>query len=490
MTKLLFNDRIQAVRILIMNIFRRKSESPSKNTLLWLVAIGFFMETLDSTIVNTALPSMARALNESPLYMQSVVIAYALTLAVFIPLSGWLTDRFGTRRVYLGSIIIFTIGSLFCALSQNLPQLVASRVLQGAGGSMMLPVGRLAVLRAFPGAQYISALSFVTMPALVGPLIGPALGGWLVQYASWHWIFLINIPIGLIGCFATYKSMPPDDSITPRKFDLIGFFQITIFMVSLSVALDGLSEANLSHGLVFFLIVFGLAALVAYVLHTAKTPHPLFSLSLFKTRTYTIGIMGNMFARVGSSGVPFLIPLFLQLSLGYTPFEAGLTMLPLAVAAILAKRLVSPAVIRFGYRRFLTINTLLVGAGIASFYLVGLHESSVLRILQLFAFGIVNSMQFTAMNTLTMKDLDRSKSSDGNTMFSMVQMLSMSFSVAAAGSLLSAFLGQFPRPEAFQYTFLCMGALTCISTWIFFQLSTDDVVTEKKIKNADTPAPL
>lgn len=473
-----------------MGFFQSKFDSPSKNNLLWLVAIGFFMETLDSTIVNTALPSMAQALNESPLYMQSVVIAYALTLAVFIPLSGWLTDRFGTRRVYLGAIIIFTLGSLFCALSQNLPQLVISRIIQGAGGSMMLPVGRLAVLRAFPGSQYIQALSFVTMPALIGPLIGPTLGGWLVQYASWHWIFLINIPIGIIGCFATYKSMPPDDSITPRKFDLVGFLQITLFMVSVSVALDGLSESQLSHGIVFFLIVFGMASLAAYVLHTAKTSHPLFSLTLFKTRTYTIGIIGNMFARVGSSGVPFLIPLFLQLSLGYSPFEAGLTMLPLAVAAILAKRLVSPAVVKFGYRNFLMINTILVGIGIGSFSLVGAHESSLLRILQLFFFGIVNSMQFTAMNTLTMKDLDRSKSSDGNTMFSMVQMLSMSFSVAAAGSLLSAFMGQFKRMEAFQYTFICMGSLTCISAWIFFQLSKDDTTTDKKIKNSDSPAPL
>jgi EmrB/QacA subfamily drug resistance transporter len=466
-----------------------KMSAPSKNTLLWLVAIGFFMETLDSTIVNTALPSMARALNESPLDMQSVVIAYALTLAVLIPLSGWLTDKFGTRKVYLASIVTFTLGSLLCALSQNLPQLVMARILQGAGGSMMLPVGRLAVLRAFPGAAYLSALSFVTMPALIGPLIGPTLGGWLVEYASWHWIFLINIPIGIIGCFATYKSMPQDDSITPRKFDLVGFFQIALFMVTVSVALDGLSESNMSHGLVFFLIIFGMAALVSYVLHTAKTPTPLFSLNLFKTRTYTIGILGNMFARVGSSGVPFLIPLFLQLCLGYSPFEAGLTMLPLAVAAILAKRLVTPVILKFGYRSFLITNTLLVGAGIASFALIDVNYPSWLRILQLFAFGIFNSMQFTAMNTLTMKDLDRQKSSDGNTMFSMVQMLSMSFSVAAAGSLLSAFLQRFEKLEAFHTTFVCMGSLTCISAWIFWQLSKEDTTTEKKLKTSDSPQP-
>ncbi|RYZ99278.1 MAG: MFS transporter, partial [Proteobacteria bacterium] len=186
------------------------SESNPSKVLLWLVAIGFFMETLDSTIVNTALPAMARSLSESPLRMQGVIIAYALTLAVFIPASGWLADRFGTRRVFFSAIVIFTTGSLLCALARNLPELVLARVLQGAGGSMLLPVGRLAVLRAYPGDKFLSAISFVTMPALIGPLLGPSLGGWLVQFATWHWIFLINIPIGILGCVATYTSMPED----------------------------------------------------------------------------------------------------------------------------------------------------------------------------------------------------------------------------------------------------------------------------------------
>ena len=458
------------------------------NILLWLVAIGFFMETLDGTIVNTALPAMARSLGESPLRMQSVVIAYSLTLAIFIPASGWLADRFGTRRVYFSAIVIFTLGSLFCALAQNLPQLALARVLQGAGGSMLLPVGRLAVLRAYPGDKFLGAISFVTMPALIGPLLGPSLGGWLVQFTSWHWIFLINIPIGLLGCIATYTHMPEEGPIPREGFDILGFLQLGIFMVSISLALDGLAELHFSHGTVLLLFVFGLAALTGYVLRALRLDHPLFSLSLFRVRTFTIGVLGNLFARVGSSSMPFLIPLFLQLCLRYAPFAAGLTMLPTAVAAILAKRVVGPLIRKTGYRRFLITNTVFVGLGMASFALMSAHQPAWLQIIQLFLFGTVNSMQFTAMNTLALKDLPKGETSGGNTLFSMVQMLAMSFAVAAAGALLTAFMERYnvkENPEmalkAFHAAFLCMGGITCSSAWVFWQLSPELQATRRDV---------
>ena len=456
---------------------------PYKNALLWLVAIGFFMETLDSTIVNTALPTMARSLGESPLFMQSVVIAYALTLAVFIPASGWLADRFGTRRVFCSAIFVFTLGSLLCSLSQNLSELVASRVLQGAGGSMLLPVGRLAILRAFPGKQFLGAISFVAVPALIGPLLGPTLGGWLVQFASWHWIFLINIPIGLIGFVCTLVFMPKDISGEKKSFDFLGFLQIALCMVSVSFALDGLSQLNLSHGLVLLLICFGMASFAAYILRASRQVSPLLALSLFRVRTYSIGIIGNLFARIGSSCMPFLIPLFLQLCLHYSPFEAGMDMLPVAIAAILAKRFVTVVLTRFGYRKFLVGNTILVGMSIASFALITEALPYWVRIVQLFVFGTINSMQFTAMNTLTLKDLDKHSASSGNTIYSMIQMLAMSFAVAAAGALLSAFVDQAGAAtdpqlyvKAFHYTFICMGGITLTSAWIFWQLSEQDSV--------------
>jgi MFS family permease len=248
-------------------------------------------------------------------------------------------------------------------------------------------------------------------------------------------------------------------------------------MVSILFALDGLSELDLSHGTVLLLLFMGLASLVSYILRASRAANPLFSLTLFKVRTFSIGILGNLFARVGSSAMPFLIPLLLQLSLNYSPFQAGLTMLPLAIAAILAKRLVSPVVRRMGYRNFLVYNTLGVGFGMASFALVTQHQPAWLRIAQLFLFGTINSMQFTAMNTLTLKDLDKAKASGGNALFSMVQMLALSFAVAVAGALLSALMAHYDvrlRPEmalrAFHVTFLCMGGITCTSAWIFWQI--------------------
>lgn len=446
------------------------SQNNSEKILLWLVAAGFFMETLDATIVNTAIPNMAAALNTSPLYMQSIIIAYALTLAVLIPVSGWLTDRFGIRRVYIGAISIFTIGSVFCAISQTLPQLVISRVIQGIGGSMLMPVGRLAILRNFPGPKYLPAISFVAVPALVGPLVGPTLGGWLVQYASWHWIFLINVPIGMVLAFMTKKALPRDVIEQPRRFDTLGFIQISAFMISVSFAFDGLSGLNFSYGLVLLLFAFGFAALAGYVFHALKTPSPLITPELFKERTYSIGILGNMFSRLGTSGMPFMVPLFFQLCLNYSPFEAGLSMLPLSFSAILAKRFVAPMVGKFGYRNFLMFNTIICGVSIASFALINPGGPKWFQVTHLFLFGIFNSMQFTAMNTLTLKDLGRKLASDGNALFSMVQMLAMSFSVAAAGSLLATFMNHYNKLDAFHGAFISLGALTCTSAWIFSQL--------------------
>jgi EmrB/QacA subfamily drug resistance transporter len=450
------------------------------------VAIGFFMETLDSTIVNTALPTMARDLHTSPIAMQSVVIAYALSLAVFIPASGWLSDKYGTKKVYLAAIVIFTLSSLLCALAPTLPLLVAARTLQGAGGSLLLPVGRLVVLRKFPGEQYLPALSFVTMPALIGPLVGPTLGGWIVEFFSWHWIFLINLPIGLIGCIATWFAMPDDVDINPRAFDKLGFLQCSAFMVCVSIALDALSGNILSKGVILFLFFFGFASLSSYIIRALRSPYPLVSLELFKTRTYSIGIMGNLFARIGSTCTSFLLPLFFQLSLGLSPFESGMALLPLAIAAIIAKQLVPHLVHKMGYRTFLMSNTMLVGLGVASFAFMSESESKLFRIIHLFIFGAVNSMQFTAMNTITMKDLEKRLSSHGNTLFSMVQMLSMSLSVAAAGTLLATFMETHEKLRSFHLTFFCMGATTVTSTWIFAQLNPEiKAVDESQLKSPE-----
>lgn len=453
--------------------------------LLWLVATGFFMQTLDSTIVNTALPSMAHSLGELPLRMQSVVIAYALTMAMLIPASGWIADRYGLRRAFMAAIILFVIGSALCAASRTLAQLTAARVVQGGGGAMLLPVGRLAVLRAFPRERLLPAMSFVSVPGLIGPLVGPTLGGWLVEIASWHWIFLINIPIGLAGCAATAVYMPEDRAPQVPRFDLGGYLLLAMGLVATSFALDGLSELSFQHATVLILLIFGLVSLVAYWLRAAQQPDPLFPPRIFETHTFSIGLLGNLFARLGSASMPFLVPLLLQVSLGYTPFHSGMMMLSTTAAAILAKQLVTPLITRVGYRKMLVVNTVLVGLAMASFALISAAEPLWLLLLQFAFFGSVNSLQFTAMNTVTLKDLRGSEASSGNSLLSMVQMLSMSLGVAAAGGLLATFLDAHSRtPDrelfAFHYTFICVGLMTAASAWIFWQLSADVRVAEKE----------
>lgn len=448
--------------------------------LLWLVAVGFFMQTLDSTIVNTALPAMARSLGESPLRMQAVVVSYALTMAAVIPATGWLADRFGTQRVFLAAVLLFTLGSAACAASNSLNQLVAARVLQGVGGAMLMPVGRLVTLRVVPRDQFLQAMSFIAIPGLIGPLIGPTLGGWLVEVATWHWIFLLNLPIGVLGAVATQRFMPNLIQVSVDRFDLGGYLLLVVAMLSVSLALDGLGGMGWSHSLTVMLLVLGLATLAAYWLHALRHPAPIFTPALFSIQTFRVGALGNVFARIGSGAMPYLIPLLMQLSMGYSPAQAGMLMLPMALASMGAKRLITRLIVRFGYRRVLVVNTLTLGTMIAGFALMTPGQPLWLRVVQLALFGAVNSMQFTAMNTVTLKDLSPANAASGNSLFSMLQMLGMSLGVTCAATLLQAFstwLGVGAGAQAlpaFRLCFAAIGVMTMLSTAIFWQLQADE----------------
>jgi EmrB/QacA subfamily drug resistance transporter len=448
----------------------------TKRLLPWVVAIAFFMQTLDGTILNTALPTMAKDLGESPLRMQSVVIAYMLTVALLIPASGWLADRFGTRRAFVAALVLFSVGSGLCALSPSLPWLVAARVAQGVGGALLLPVGRLTILRAFPRSEFVAVLSFVTIPGLVGPLVGPPLGGWLVEVATWHWVFLINIPMGVLGLFAAMRYMPNLRGEPGQRFDTLGFTLFSIGLVMVTLGLQGLGERALSVPASILLAIGGLAAMAAYWLHAARTDKPLFSLSLFRIPTFSVGIAGNLFARLGGGAMPFLTPLFLQLGLGYSPSAAGLSMVPIVAGAIAMKFFTEPLIKHLGYRKVLVTNTLLLGAFIAGFALVDHGTPQIVILLYLAAFGLVNSLQFTAMNTLTLGDLGPAQASSGNSLFSVVMQLSMSLGVAAAGALLAAFAvpaGADLMPT-FHATYLCIGLLSAVAAGIFYQLRRDE----------------
>ncbi|MDN5514494.1 MAG: multidrug transporter subunit MdtD [Pseudomonas sp.] len=444
----------------------------------WIVAIAFFMQTLDGTILNTALPAMAGDLNEDPLRMQSVVIAYMLTVALLIPASGWIADRFGTRRIFFGAIALFSLGSLLCALSESLSMLIGARVIQGLGGALMMPVGRLVVLRAYPRSELVRIMSFITLPGLLGPLIGPSLGGWLVEVASWHWIFLINLPVGLLGCWAALRHMPDLRGPERSRFDTAGFLLFGAAMLLITVALEGLGELHLPIMRVVLLLLSGMACLAAYWLRAGRIEHPLFSPALFHTRSFAVGIIGNLFARLGSGALPFLTPLLLQLAMGYSPAQAGMSLIPLALAAMAAKPLAKPLIERLGYRNILTSNTLLLGALIASLALVDAQTSTLQLIIQLSLIGACNSLQFTAMNTVTLIDLDNRDASSGNSLLSVVVQLAMGLGVASAAALLSGFSREFGDTshvlEAFQATYLCVGLLSMLAAAIFLQLDTND----------------
>jgi len=451
-------------------------DATTKRFLPWVVAIAFFMQTLDGTILNTTLPSMAKDLGESPLRMQSVVIAYMLTVALFIPASGWLADRFGTQRAFLCAIVLFSLGSLLCALSPSLPWLIAARVLQGVGGALLLPVGRLTILRAFPRAELLKVLAFVTIPGLLGPLVGPPLGGWLVEIASWHWVFLINLPVGVLGVFAALRFMPDLRSAEAQRFDWMGFGLFSVGLVLVTLGLQGLDERALSVPSSVLLAMAGLASMAAYWVHAARTDRPLFSLTLFQIPTFSVGILGNLFARLGSGAMPFLTPLFLQVGLGFAPSRAGLTMVPTVIGAMLVKLVAEPLISALGYRKVLVVNTLVLGGLIAGFALVDRATPYAVILAYLAVFGVVNSLQFTAMNTLTLGDLDDARASGGNSLLSVVMQLSMSLGVATAGALLAAFAAAgWPAQHAevahaFRATYLCMGTLSALAAAIFFQL--------------------
>ena len=455
----------------------------------WVVAIAFFMQSLDGTILNTALPAMARDLAEDPLRMQSVVIAYMLTVALLIPASGWIADRFGTKRVFFSAIALFSLGSLACALSGSLTVLIISRVLQGLGGALMLPVGRLVVLRAYPRSELVRILGFVTIPGLLGPLIGPTMGGWMVEYLSWHWIFLINLPVGLLGCWAVWSIVPDLRGSSRTHFDTLGFLMFGAAMVLITIAMEGLGELHLPHLRVMLLLFAGMACLAAYWVRAAHDPEPLFSPTLFRTRTFAVGILGNLFARLGSGALPFLVPLLLQVALGYSPAQAGMSMLPLAASAMLAKSGARPLIERFGYRIVLTANTLALGLMLASMGLVTPDTPYVVLLVQLGIMGAVNSLQFTAMNTVTLIDLDDANASSGNSLLSVVAQLSLSLGVACAGALLGGFSTEAGTNvlQAFQLTFLTIGIMAMLAAAIFVQLSNKD--GKKDSSNAVRPEP-
>ena len=441
----------------------------------WIAALAMFMQSLDGTILNTALPSIAADLNKPALTLQSIIISYVLVLALLIPLSGWLSDRFGSRKVFVAAIGIFTLGSLLCALSQSLAMLILSRVLQAVGGSMMVPVSRLAILYTYEKEKLLGVINFITIPGLVGPIIGPTLGGWLVEIASWHWIFLINLPIGIFGMYYANKHMPQYQR-AGGNFDFFGmlYFGGSLLLLTLGIELgthDFIKESIL---LLVFLSSFFLMNLYYFRFKRLKEK-ALINLSLIRIRTLRIGVFGNLLTRLGIGGMPLLLPLLFQLGMKQSAMTSGIMLIPVALTSVLIKPWVVPIVKRMGYKRTLIVNTLIIALVIALFSLVDMHTKLANLIPLLVLYGAVNSIQLTSMNTISLSALDQETASSGNSLLMVMQQLSMSLGISVGAFLLAKYssanwLQSENILEAFKHTFLTLAGITAVTSLIFLRL--------------------
>lgn len=443
----------------------------------FLLSMVIFMQMLDTTILNTALPAIAQDLNESPLNMQATIISYALTLALCIPISGYLSDRLGTKKVFLLAISLFSLGSLLCALAPSLNLLVGARIIQGIGGAMLTPVARLALIRTYPKSELLGVLNYAIMPALLGPIIGPLMGGYLVELASWHWIFLINLPIGLLSLILGSLYMP-DFKQPDASFDFRGFLWFSSAAFTLTLGLERLTQ-DPSQVYAWLIIVGSIGLLLGYKHHAKHHNKALFPLDLFQVRTYRIGLYGNLAARLGMSALPFLLPLFLQVALGYQPTESGWLLVPMAVAGILMKPWIKKMMHAYGYRKILISNTCLLSVLIM---VIGYNATELTVwgfIVLLFALGMGNSIQFSAMNTLTLAKLRPQQTSSGNSLMAANQQLAISIGIALSAMMLSIFqtlpwLTEQPIAKAFQATFITIGLMTLATTLIFIRLHPTD----------------
>jgi EmrB/QacA subfamily drug resistance transporter len=452
----------------------------AKRLLPWLVAVGFFMESLDTTILNTAVPAIAQALKVPPLSMKAVLASYTLSLAVFIPISGWMANRFGTRRVFASAIGIFTLGSFLCGLSSDIHVLVACRVLQGCGGAMMLPVGRLTMVRTFAKSELIGAMSLVAIPGLIGPMLGPLLGGLIIAYFHWSVIFFVNIPIGLCGLVLVYRHLPNYREQRNYPLDIVGLVLFGSGVSLLSYVLEVFGETSLSGREILGLLAISAALLGAYGLHTVRTPHPLLRLGLMRVRSFRVAMSGNLFTRLGIGGIPFLLPLLYQVGLGFTPIQSGLLIMPQALAAMTLKLTMPLILRRFGYRRVLIVNTVALGLMIFLFSTIEAVTPVWAIVMMAFAYGFLTSLQYTSMNTLAYADVNERQASSASTIASTVQQMAVSFGVAAA-SLAAAFFvpDRMHSTEAemihgIHLALLVLGGLTIASTIVFNELRTGD----------------
>jgi EmrB/QacA subfamily drug resistance transporter len=395
-----------------------------------IVAIALFMENMDSTVIATSLPAIARDIGTSPLALKLAVTSYLLSLAVFIPVSGWTADRFGARTVFRGAIAVFMLGSIGCAISGSLTHFVLARVVEGMGGAMMTPVARLILVRSVDKRELINAMVWVTLPAMIGPLLGPALGGFITTYISWHWIFLINIPIGVAGIVLATLFIEDVRAQAPDPFDPLGMLLAGLGIGGLAFGGSLLGLDFLPLPVVLALMAGGAAASYAYVVHARRCPAPVLDLSLFELPTMRAAVLGGFIYRSGIGAMPFLLPLLLQLGFGLTAFQSGLITLSNVIGAMGMKTVIPIILRRHGFRRALTVNAVISAALVAAYATFTPGVSFAWIVGMLIVGGFFRSLQFTSINTIAYADVEYHRMSRATSLVAVAQQLSISVGVA------------------------------------------------------------
>lgn len=440
-----------------------------------LVAATFFMENLDATIIATALPDIAHSFGVAAVDLNIAMSAYMLALAAFIPISGWLADRLGARRVFASAIVLFSLASLLCGLSGSLEMFLAARVLQGLSGAMMVPVGRLAVLRATEKKDLVRTIGYITFPALVAPILGPPLGGFIVTHATWPWIFFVNLPLGALAFIATFALISDHRAERQRPFDWLGFVLLSSTCVALLYGFELLGQ-NLAHFWPGALLCLAALVLGAWsVRHMRRHAHPLLNLGVLKIQTFSVSFVGASLFRIAISTLPFLLPLMFQLAFGLSPLTSGLLVVAVFAGNLAMKSRTTWVIQRWGFRRVLLVNGAIGVAALAACALFDADMQHWLIMLVLFIGGLSRSLQFTAYNTLGFADVPQAQMSDASTLFSMAFQLSMGMGIAVGALLLRAAMALHGNPSQadtadFQLTFLFVGLLAVFALYDSWQL--------------------
>jgi len=450
---------------------------PTKPIVPLIVAVALFMENMDSTVIATSLPAIAADIGTSPLTLKLAVTSYLLSLAVFIPVSGWTADRFGARTVFRGAIAVFMLGSIGCALSGSLSEFVVARVVEGMGGAMMTPVARLILVRSVDRRELINAMVWVTLPALIGPLIGPALGGFITTYISWHWIFLINIPIGLAGIALATIFIEDVRAQTPDPFDPLGAVLAGLGIGGLAFGGSLLGLNFLPTSVVIALIIVGAGAAYAYVLHARRTPAPVLDLSLLEIPTMRAAVVGGFIYRSGIGAMPFLLPLLLQLGFDLTAFQSGLITLSNVVGAMGMKTVIPIILRRYGFRRVLVVNALVSAALVAACatFTPGVSFAWIVGVL--IVGGFFRSLEFTSLNTIAYADVDNRRMSRATSLVAVAQQVSISVGVAIGALVVDLTLWARGRDTItaadFQPAYLIIAVIAGCASFIFARMPAD-----------------